>query len=148
VFGRIRAADRRAVAEAVEAVGLTDLRRVPVSELSGGQQRRTIVARALAGGPDVLVFDEPFAGVDRATQEALTVTFADLVRRGATVIVVLHEIGPLGPLVTRAVTLVSGEVVDDGPPTLQPHGMAAAEDHAETHCDAPEPVPGLGLLAR
>src|SRR5690606_2866200 len=71
VFGRHRAADRAAVESAIDAVGLAGRERTPVAELSGGQQRRVLVARALASDAEVLVLDEPFAGVDAENQAAL-----------------------------------------------------------------------------
>ena len=64
-------ADRAAVDDAIEVVGLADQARRPVAELSGGQQRRVLVARALAADPEVLVMDEPTAGVDASQQRAL-----------------------------------------------------------------------------
>src|SRR5262249_33901148 len=68
---RTSAADRHAVTDAIAAVGLADHARRPVSRLSGGQQRRALFARALAGGADLLLLDEPFAGVDQANQRAI-----------------------------------------------------------------------------
>jgi zinc transport system ATP-binding protein len=84
--------------------------------LSGGQQRRALIARALAGQPDVLVMDEPFAGVDAPNQQILARTLGDLVERGVTLLIVTHEVGPIGSLLDRAVVLGHGHVVHDGPP--------------------------------
>jgi zinc transport system ATP-binding protein len=148
VLGRYRVSDRRAVAAAINTVGLADQRRVPVGQLSGGQQRRALVARGLGGGADVLLLDEPLAGVDRENQQALTATFTALVAGGATLLVVLHELGPLDTLVTRTVSLAAGEVVYDGPATQAPPELVAAHGDVDPHGGAQESVPRLGLFPR
>jgi zinc transport system ATP-binding protein len=117
LFSPVTAADRQAVGEALETVGLADRRSAPVATLSGGQQRRTLIARALAADPDVLIMDEPTAGVDAAGQESLARTLARLVGQGLTLVVVTHEIEPLLGLLTRVVELREGRVVRDEPLT-------------------------------
>ncbi|MEO7397107.1 MAG: metal ABC transporter ATP-binding protein [Ilumatobacteraceae bacterium] len=107
--------DEQAVLDAIGAVGLLDKASAPVATLSGGQQRRALVARALASGAEVLLLDEPLAGVDQTNQAALADTLHALVPAGVTIIVVLHELGPLEPLVTRAVCMDAGRVLFDGP---------------------------------
>ncbi|MGY2080238.1 metal ABC transporter ATP-binding protein [Modestobacter sp. SYSU DS0657] len=101
-FGDI---DRCAVDCALEGTALAGFDRRPLAELSGGQQRRALVARALAGDPELLLLDEPTAGVDAASQRVLAGTLAGLAETGAAVVVVLHELGPLADVVTRVVTL-------------------------------------------
>ena len=113
LFSPSTAADRKAVREALETVGLADRRSAPVATLSGGQQRRTLIARALAADPDVLIMDEPTAGVDAAGQETLARTLTRLVGQGLTLVVVTHEIEPLLGLLTRVVELREGRVVRD-----------------------------------
>ena len=61
-----------------------------------------LIARALAGEPELLVLDEPNAGVDHPSQDGLAETLGDRSDAGATVVVVLHELGPLAPLIDRA----------------------------------------------
>lgn len=131
LLGRYRAADRQAVTDAIDAVGLGDRRRAPVRELSGGQQRRALVARALAGDADALVLDEPFAGVDHESQLSLAATFTDLAARGVTLVIVLHEVGPLEGVVTRTVCMDAGRVVFDGTPAQHPGGDHS--DHGDHH---------------
>lgn len=118
IFRRYPRYDREAVAEAIDAVGLAGRQHLTFSQLSSGQQRRALVARAIAGDADIFVLDEPFAGVDAESQEAMTSVFSNLVRNGSTVIVVLHELGPMELLVTRRVALVSGDIVFDDEPTF------------------------------
>jgi zinc transport system ATP-binding protein len=107
-------ADRRAVSEALEIVRLADRGSDSVAQLSGGQQQRVMIARALAVRPDLLVLDEPTAGVDQASQTVLADVFADLVARGTTILLVAHELGPLTPLVDRSIVLRDGRVVFEG----------------------------------
>ena len=123
----LRRTDRQAVADAIEAVGLADRADDGVSTLSGGQQQRVLVARALAGGPDLLVLDEPTAGVDLVSQQQLSAVLGGLLVRGTTVLLVAHELGPLAPLVGRTVVMRDGRVAYDGAP------LASFEDVPEGH---------------
>lgn len=138
-------ADRQAIAAAIDTVGLAGRERHPVATLSGGQQRRVLIARALAGDPDVLVLDEPMAGVDLASQEALAKTLAALVARGSTVLLVAHELGPVEPLVTRVVHLAHGVVDYDGPPLSALSPLRADGHDPHPHDAAPGRRPGIGL---
>ncbi|HEV7897973.1 MAG TPA: metal ABC transporter ATP-binding protein [Planosporangium sp.] len=138
-----RAADRDAVAAALADVGLTDRGNDPVGTLSGGQQQRVLIARALAGGPDLLVLDEPTAGVDAASQEAFAAALRRFVSHGGgTVLLVAHELGPLAPLISRAVVVHQGEIVHNGA-VPQPAGHHAGPDHDHVHPHAPYDRPGI-----
>ncbi|MAS53600.1 MAG: metal ABC transporter ATP-binding protein [Nocardioides sp.] len=110
------AADRRAIDDAIELVGLGARARDGVSTLSGGQQQRVLIARALAGDPELFFLDEPTAGVDLPNQKVLTDALAALKERGASIVLVAHELGPLATLVERAVVMRDGRVAYDGPP--------------------------------
>ncbi|MGW7618304.1 metal ABC transporter ATP-binding protein [Streptomyces antimycoticus] len=146
-FGPPRKADRAAVQRALELVGMADRARDPVSALSGGQHQRVLIARALAGEPELLIMDEPMAGVDLASQEILAGTLREQVAAGATVLLVLHELGPLEPLIDRAVVLRDGCVVHDGPPpkAVGQHALPG-HDHVHPHA-APDAEPiRTGLL--
>ena len=123
--------DRRAIASALEVVGLADRASYGVSQLSGGQQQRVLIARALAGEPDLLVLDEPTAGVDLPNQQALAGALGRLKERGATILLVAHEIGPMMSLVDRSVVMRDGRVAYDGPPLTQE--VAAHTHHAHDH---------------
>ncbi len=136
-FGRpARAVDREAVAEAIRTVGLADRARDPVGILSGGQQQRVLIARALATRPDLLVMDEPTAGVDTGSQLAFAGALRRFVDGGGTVLLVAHELGPLRPLVNRSVVLHLGTVVHDGP-VPPPAGHHADPAHEHVHPHAP-----------
>jgi zinc transport system ATP-binding protein len=135
-------ADRAAVHAAIAAVGLTDRAKHPVGTLSGGQQQRTLIARALAGQPELLVLDEPTAGVDSASQEAFARALGDFVRDGGSVALVAHELGPLAPLVSRAVVVHEGVIAHDGP-IPEPAGHHADPDHDHVHPHAPQTPPSL-----
>ena len=135
----MRRADKDAVRDAIEAVGLTERTGDGCSSLSGGQQQRVLIARALAGGPELLVLDEPTAGVDLANQD----TFADILRRlvdqGTTIVLVAHEMGPLEPLISRTVVMRDGRVAYDGPPLESfrdvPHAHAHHPAEHRLHVD-------------
>ncbi|MCU1357643.1 MAG: transporter [Acidimicrobiales bacterium] len=142
---RLRADDRAAVAAAIEAVDLGDHARTPMTDLSGGQQRRVLIARALATDPDLLVLDEPTAGVDRENQEALAVALGALAARGTTIVLITHELGPVEPLITRAVVFRGGEVVHDGPALDHEFHHEHDDEWHHAHGGPPEQRPGLGL---
>lgn len=108
--------DKSAVMDAIEAVGLGERRKEGCSTLSGGQQQRVLIARALAGEPELLVLDEPTAGVDLAHQDIFAAILGRLVERGTTIVLVAHEMGPLEPLISRTVVMTDGRVGYDGPP--------------------------------
>lgn len=137
-----RAADRAAVAAALESVGLADRAGDPVAVLSGGQQQRTLIARALAGRPDLLILDEPTAGVDAASQEAFASALGRFVADGGTAVLVAHELGPLEPLISRAVVIHHGGVAHDGP-VPEPAGHHAGPDHDHVHPHAIPERPGI-----
>jgi len=143
--GRATRADRVAVDNAIEHVGLTDRARSSWTELSGGQQQRVLVARALAAEPELLVMDEPTAGVDREHTALLAGVLSDLVAAGAAVLLVAHELGPMRPAIDRAVVMREGRVAYDGP-------VEGIDDEhaAHTHLHSGEPIrtetlPGEGV---
>lgn len=130
-------ADRRVIDEAISLVGLEAKARAGVSTLSGGQHQRALIARALAGEPDLLFLDEPTAGVDLPNQLALADTLRTLKERGSTVVLVAHELGPMEPLVDRAVVLRDGRVVHDGPRLTDAQVHDPDLGHAHHHPSPP-----------
>lgn len=145
LVGRATRADRTAVDRAIDQVGLSERARSSWTELSGGQQQRVLIARALAAEPELLVMDEPTAGVDREHAAALADLLATLVGQGSAVLLVAHELGPMRPAIDRAVVMRAGEVAYDGPVDH------IDDDHtAHTHAHTGEPpftetVPGEGV---
>lgn len=115
-FSWFTRADRAAVADALELVDLADRAKWPFRSLSGGQKQRTLIARALATGPELLVMDEPFAGVDLNSQAGLANLLAGLRADGMGMAVVLHELGSMAGVLDRRVTLCDGRLVDHAPP--------------------------------
>jgi zinc transport system ATP-binding protein len=133
-------ADRVAIDEALEVVGLTERARDGVSQLSGGQQQRTLIARALAGEPELFFLDEPTAGVDLPNQLSLASSLARLKERGATIVLVAHELGPLAGLVDRSVVMRDGRLAYDGSPladhAVHSPGFGEAHSHHHHHDEA------------
>lgn len=109
--------DRTRVTHALELVGLEDRARWPFRDLSGGQKQRALIARALASEPELLIMDEPLAGVDLHSQAGLAELLGQLRSNGLGLAVVLHEQGPMAPVLDRWVTLCDGRIV-----TSEPHG--------------------------
>lgn len=111
-----RAGDRAAIDRAIDRLGLTALRHRAATALSGGEQARVLLARALAQETPLLIADEPTAGLDPAQQLAVMALFRDLARDGRTVFASLHDLGLAARWCTRLVVLAGGRIVADGAP--------------------------------
>jgi zinc transport system ATP-binding protein len=112
----LRGADLDAVAHAIESVGLADVADEPITQLSGGQQQRAFIARAFAGEPELLVLDEPIAGVDAESQRRFKGSLVHLIaEHGAGVLLVSHELSAVADVIDRVVVL-KHKVMFDGPP--------------------------------
>ena len=92
LFKRITKADRGLAAEALKKVNMLEFSNRQISQLSGGQQQRIFIARSLAQGADLYIMDEPFVGVDAATEEAILKLLEDMKKDGKTVVVVHHDL--------------------------------------------------------
>jgi len=113
----LRKEDRDAAHHALESVGLAEFATRPVNELSGGQQQRAFIARAFASEPELLVLDEPIAGVDAESQRRFRDSIVHLVDdHGAGVLLVSHELSAVAQDLDRVVVL-KGSVLFDGPPS-------------------------------
>lgn len=109
--------DRDAVTTALAAVGMASLAKRPVTELSGGQAQRVLLARALAQQPDIMILDEPLTGLDLTTADALMNLLGAFTRAGGTLMCALHEIDVARTSFTKTVALVRGTVVANGATT-------------------------------
>jgi manganese/zinc/iron transport system ATP- binding protein len=109
--------DAEAADHALELVGMRDLAERQIGELSGGQQRRAFLARALAQDPALYLLDEPVTGVDPSTEEELMSILGDERRLGKTVLASTHDLAGVDEHFTRLVSL-NHTVVADGPASL------------------------------
>lgn len=100
--------------ECLHMVGIGDLARQQIGQLSGGQQQRTFLARALVQDADLYFMDEPMAGVDAATEQAIMAILKDLRDRGKTVVVVHHDLRSV-PQFFDQVALLNVRLVAHGP---------------------------------
>jgi manganese/zinc/iron transport system ATP- binding protein len=91
-FRPVRKRDREAALQALERVGMADYARRQISQLSGGQQQRVFLARALVQDASIYFMDEPFVGVDAATEKAIVRILQDLRSAHKTVMVVHHDL--------------------------------------------------------
>ncbi|GAA4224951.1 iron complex transport system ATP-binding protein [Sagittula marina] len=110
------AEDHARVDAAIAATGLEAFRQRTATRLSGGEQARVLIARALAQDTPLIVADEPVAGLDPAHQISTMETFAKLARDGRSVIVSLHDLGLAARHCTRLIILSEGRIAADGAP--------------------------------
>ncbi len=110
-----RAADREAVERAMADCAVAAFAGRPATELSGGELARVLLARALAGEPELLLADEPTAGLDPAHQLDVMELLAGLARRGRAVAVVMHDLTLAVRYCTRLALLHRGTIAAEGP---------------------------------
>jgi ABC-type Mn2+/Zn2+ transport system ATPase subunit len=114
LLGVARAADRRAVEEAMGRLAVADLAGRQVRELSGGQRQRVLVAQGLVQDADVLLLDEPITGLDLPSQQLIVRAISDERQRGRTVLLTTHDLRDAAR--ADLVVLLAGRVVAAGPP--------------------------------
>ncbi len=106
--------DRAAVRTALDRVGLADLGRRRIGELSGGQRRRVLLARCLAQEADLLLLDEPFTGMDAGSEEVYIDVLRELAADGRSTVVSTHHLDTLDRL-ADSVVLLNGQLLAHGP---------------------------------
>jgi manganese/iron transport system ATP-binding protein/manganese/zinc/iron transport system ATP- binding protein len=104
-YQSLRAVDRERARDALRDVRMLDLADRQIGQLSGGQQQRVFMARALAQEADILLLDEPFAGVDAATERAIAGLLAEARDRNKTVVVVHHDLETAAEFFDKVVVL-------------------------------------------
>ena len=110
--------DHAAIEQALTATDLLPLAHRRVSQLSGGERARALLARVLAGKPRWILADEPLAALDLAHQAALLRTFRVLARQGVGIVLVLHDLARAMNGADRAIVLERGRIAADGVPAL------------------------------
>jgi putative ABC transport system ATP-binding protein len=134
LYAGVRSTVRRELAlDALSAVGLAGRADARPTQLSGGQRQRVAIARALAGEPAIILADEPTGNLDQATGQSILGLFDALHQRGATIVVITHDMA-IARRMPRRIEVLDGRIVADtrtaetlgtgtlapGPPTIQP----------------------------
>ncbi len=110
----VTAVMRERAEEVLVLVGAEELREKPVGEMSAGQQRRVMIGRALAGGGEMLLLDEPSNALDLGAQHDLRVILRELAQRGVAIVLITHQIADILPEMGRIVMMRDGRIVADG----------------------------------
>jgi ABC-2 type transport system ATP-binding protein len=129
-------------AELLDAVGLGPAAGTRFRRLSGGERQRLALALALVGRPEVLLLDEPTAGMDPAARAATRTLVRSLCDAGAAVLLTTHDLGDVERIADRVAILDRGRIVVDGPPAV-----VAGAGTAAVRVRFAEPVPVDGLAA-
>jgi polar amino acid transport system ATP-binding protein len=116
VLGRAKAEAERVAAANLERVGLADKAQSYPSQLSGGQQQRVAIARSLAMGPELMLFDEPTSSLDPEIVGDVLAVMRGLAHEGMTMIVVTHEMSFAREVADRVAFMDDGAIVEEGPP--------------------------------
>jgi manganese transport system ATP-binding protein len=119
--------DWAAVGAALRRCQLTELAQRQIGALSGGQRKRVFLARGLAQGAELLLLDEPFAGVDKRSEATITALLRELAAEGRTVLVSTHDLVAV-PALCDEVALINRRIIAQGSPaeTLVPELLADA----------------------
>ena len=133
---RARAEDREAVRHALDMVEMTPYAERQIGSLSGGQRKRVFIARAIAQGAQLMLLDEPFAGVDKPSETMIIALLQKLAASGVTILVATHDLAGL-PQLCSEVLLLNRRVIFHGPvaEAMKPEHLMQAfgvvPDHGE-----------------
>jgi branched-chain amino acid transport system ATP-binding protein len=120
---------REKVEELIDFLRLNDLRKAPTGELAYGLQKRVELGRALAAEPDLLLLDEPMAGMNQEEKEDMVRYVLDIAeQRGTTIVLIEHDMGVVMDISDHIAVLDQGEKIADGPPEMvraDPHVIEA-----------------------
>lgn len=106
----------QAAGSALARVGVSHLAETPLTEMSAGERRRILIARALVTAPEVLLLDEPTTGLDLVSRHAFLQVLRRLCAEGVTLLLATHHVDEILPEVTRVVLLHGGRILHDGTP--------------------------------
>ncbi|AFY55489.1 ATPase component of Mn/Zn ABC-type transporter [Rivularia sp. PCC 7116] len=133
-----RANDRKAVAESLARTNMSELKYRQIGELSGGQKKRAFVARALAQQAQIILLDEPFAGVDIKTEKALIQLLIELRNMGHTILISTHDLSSISTFCDDVV-LINRTILAYGPT-----GEVFTQENIARTFDGMVPVAGIG----
>lgn len=113
LFARIKNGDKQKAMQALELVGMAEFSSKQISKLSGGQQQRVFIARALVSNADLLIMDEPFAGVDLQTEKMIVDILKKLNKEGKTSLCVHHDLTTIPQYFDRVI-MINGRLIAEG----------------------------------
>lgn len=128
---RLTTADREAVSQAMDTVGITDLADRRLNQLSGGQKQRAFIARAIASEADLLALDEPTVGVDAESRDAFYSLLDSLNESGITIVLIEHDIGVVTDRANR-IACINTELFHHGDTESFVESDALAQAYGET----------------
>jgi ABC-2 type transport system ATP-binding protein len=131
--------------ELIDQVGLAPVAGTRVRRLSGGERQRLSLALALVGDPEVLILDEPTAGMDPEARRATRGLIVSLRGEGRTILLTTHDLGDVEHLADRVAVLHRGRIVAEGSPDELTTGASTA---LRFRMHAPPPAEAVGRLAR
>lgn len=105
--------DHEAVSHALALLGIEDLAKRPIGQLSGGQQQKVLIAQNLARNPEILLLDEPFSNLDMFAKEAINSLLTRLTAQGVTIIIVSHAFDDLPDHPVRVLVMQEGKITVD-----------------------------------